>query len=425
MEKFVVEGGNKLIGKVSISGAKNAALPILASTILSDGKCTIKNVPYLRDVETIIKILGELGVKTLRNQNGEITTEPSKRKSNVAPYDLVRTMRASIVVMGPLLAKRGEARVSFPGGCVIGSRPIDLHFKGLEAMGAKLKVEHGYISAKVKGKRLRGAHIYLGGAFGPSVLATANTMMAAVLAKGRTTIENAACEPEMQDLAKFLISMGADIQGAGTPRIVINGVDKLGGAEHSVIPDRIEAGTFLIAGAVTQGNVTVENVNPEHLFAVIDKLRETGASIEIDADKINIRMKNRPKAVEFSTLPFPGMPTDMQAQFMVLLCMANGTSMITEKIYPDRFMHVAELSRMGAKIFRARETAVITGVRSMSGATVMVSDLRAGAALVLAGLVSKGRTDVRRIYHLDRGYENLEQKMKSLGAKIKRVVEKD
>lgn len=425
LEKLVIEGGKSLNGTVRISGAKNAALPILAATLLADGPCRIKNVPDLRDIDTSLKILKELGSKYERGKNGDITTEVVDESSHFAPYDLVRTMRASIVVLGPLLARRGEAKVSFPGGCVIGSRPIDLHFKGLEALGVKLKVEHGYIHARRTGKHLRGASVYLGGAFGPSVLATANTMLAAVLAKGMTVIENAACEPEVLDLANFLIAMGADIKGAGSPRITIEGVKNLKGAEYTIIPDRIEAGTLLAAAAATRGSVTVENVIPEHLFAVIDKMRDMGALIKIDENKISLRMKKRPNAVEISTLPFPGVPTDMQAQLMALLSCANGTSVITDKIYPDRFMHVAEMLRMGANIVRVRDTAIVTGVRHLSGTTVMVSDLRAGAALVIAGLIAKGRTDVRRIYHLDRGYDKLEKKLVALGAKISRVEEDD
>jgi len=421
MDKLVVEGGRRLEGVVSISGAKNACLPILAAALLSDEKSVIRNVPALKDMSTMLKILKNFGVR-VQQEEDKITIEPKGYTRYVAPYELVSTMRASVCVLGPLLAKIRKAEVSFPGGCVIGPRPIDLHLKGLRALGADLKVERGYIIAD--GKKLKGGNVYLGGHFGSSVLATANTMMAATLAKGVTVIENAACEPEVVDLAEFLLKMGAKIKGHTTHRIVIEGVKKLNGAEHSVIPDRIEAGTYILAAAITRGDITLKNAKLEHLIALADKLTESGLDIRKVPNGIRARYVRRLKPVDITTLPYPGFPTDLQAQFMSLMSVTPGISVITEKIYPERFIHISELSRMGAEILLEGPNAIIKGVKHLSGAPVMASDLRASAALVLAGLVAKDRTEIHRIYHLDRGYENIEEKLIKLGAKVWREKEK-
>jgi len=421
MDKLIIEGGRRLEGTVTISGAKNSCLPILAATLLSDEKSVIKDIPALRDMSTMLKILKNFGA--IVKQDGDvITVEPKGYSKYVAPYELVSTMRASICVLGPLLAKQKRAQVSFPGGCIIGPRPIDIHLKGLAALGAKIKVEKGYIIAD--GKNLKGTHIYLGGHFGSSVLATDNVMMASTLAKGVTIIENAACEPEVADLAAFLMKMGAKIKGYGTPRIIIEGVKRLHGAEHSVIPDRIEAGTYMLAAAITKGDVTLKNAKLEHLIALVDKLTDAGVSVKKVPNGIRVKYAHRLKPTDVTTLPYPGFPTDMQAQFMSLMTVTEGISVITEKIYPERFIHISELNRMGANILLEGPCAIIKGVRALSGAPVMASDLRASAALVLAGLVAKGRTDVHRIYHLDRGYEKLEEKLIKLGAKVWREREK-
>ena len=422
MDKLVIEGGRPLKGTVSISGAKNACLPILAATLLSDEKSVIRNIPNLRDMSTMLKILKNFGVRVTQGDGGTVTIEPRGYKKYIAPYDLVSTMRASVCVLGPLLAKQRRAEVSFPGGCVIGPRPIDLHIKGLKALGANLKVERGYIIAD--GKSMRGASVYLGGHFGSSVLATANVMMAATLINGETVIENAACEPEVVDLTNFLIKMGARIKGAATHRIVIEGVKKLHGAEHSVIPDRIEAGTYILAAAITKGDIILKNAVPDHMVALIDKLSEAGLDIGKVPGGIRARYVRRLKPMDITTLPFPGFATDMQAQFMSLMAITDGISVITEKIYPERFIHISELNRMGADILLEGASAIVKGVRNLSGAPVMASDLRASAALVLAGLVAKGRTDIHRIYHLDRGYERIENKLLKLGAKVRREKEK-
>ncbi|MBN1354407.1 MAG: UDP-N-acetylglucosamine 1-carboxyvinyltransferase [Candidatus Omnitrophica bacterium] len=420
MEKLIIEGGYRLKGTVAVSGAKNAALPIMAATLLTDDTCIIKNVPALRDIDTMVKILQALDVKAERNgQNFIIRGTCSRVK---APYELVNTMRASVCVLGPLLAKKKVAEVSFPGGCVIGPRPIDLHLKGLEMLGADIKIKSGYILAKAD--KLTGTKIYLGGHFGSSVLATANTMMAATLAEGVTVIENAACEPEIVDLANFLISMGAKIAGQSTPTIRIKGVKKLHGTTHNVIPDRVEAGTYMLSGAITKGDVFVKNARAEHLMALIDKLRECRVELYERKDGISIvGKKGKIKPTTVTTLPYPGFPTDMQAQMMSFLCLADGISVITEKIYTERFIHVSELSRMGARIFLEGPNAIVNGVKKLSGAEVMASDLRASAALVLAGLVASGKTSIHRIYHLDRGYENLDRKLSGVGARIWREKE--
>ncbi|MCX5677646.1 MAG: UDP-N-acetylglucosamine 1-carboxyvinyltransferase [Candidatus Omnitrophica bacterium] len=421
MDKLVIEGSKRLTGTVDISGSKNACLPILAAALLTDDKSVIRNASTLRDISTMVKILKNLDVKA--KQEGDVVTiEPAGYKKFTAPYDLVSTMRASICVLGPLLGKRKRAEVSFPGGCVIGPRPIDIHLKGLRALGVDIKVEKGYIMADAR--RMCGGHVYLGGHFGSSVLATANVMMAAVLAKGVTVIENAACEPEVVDLTHFLIKMGAKIKGHATHRLIIEGVKSLHGAEHTVIPDRIEAGTYMIAAAITKGDLTLKNAKPDHMIAFIDKLEEAGLEVKKVPSGLRVRYVKKLKPIDITTLPYPGFPTDMQAQMMSLMTVTDGISVITEKIYPERFIHISELNRMGAEIILEGATAIIKGVRHLSGAPVMASDLRASAALVLAGLVAKGRTEVHRIYHLDRGYERLEEKLAALGAKVWREKEK-
>jgi UDP-N-acetylglucosamine 1-carboxyvinyltransferase len=421
MDKLVIEGGRRLEGSVTISGAKNACLPILAATLLSDDRSVIRNIPALHDMSTMLKILKNFGVG-VKQEGDSIAVEPKGYSKYVAPYELVSTMRASISVLGPLIAKQRKARVSFPGGCIIGPRPIDIHLKGLTALGAKIRVEKGYIVAD--GKNLRGTHIYLGGHFGSSVLATDNVMMAATLAKGVTIIENAACEPEVVDLASFLVEMGARIKGYGTPRIIVEGVKRLRGADHSVIPDRIETGTYMLAAAITKGDITLKNAKLEHGIALADKLAEAGVLVKRVPSGIRVKYVKKLKPTDVTTLPYPGFPTDMQAQFMSLMTVTEGISVITEKIYPERFIHISELNRMGANILLEGPCAIIKGVKSLSGAPVMASDLRASAALVLAGLVAKGRTEVNRIYHLDRGYEMLEEKLAKLGANVWREKER-
>lgn len=420
MDKLVIEGGVCLKGAVSVGGAKNAVLPLLAACLLTNERCRIKNVPNLRDVNTMVKILRSLGA-CLEFSNGEVMVEARNLKNLAADYKLVSTMRASFCVLGPLLGRFRKARVSLPGGCIIGVRPVDLHLKGLRALGTKIDIQGGYVVTEAR--ELRGASIYLGGVFGSSVLATDNVMMAAVLAKGKTVIESAACEPEVVDLANFLNKMGAKIRGQGTPSIEIEGVRHLHGTDYHIIPDRIEAGTLILACAITKGDCFIKGAFKEHLSAVLDKLEESGVKIE-DADGgLRVRPRKNLKPVNITTLPYPGFPTDMQAQVMALMSLTPGISVITEKIYPDRFMHVAELNRMGAQIMREGPHAIVQGSRGLSGAPVMASDLRASAALVLAGLAAKGRTEVSRIYHLDRGYENLELKLQKLGARVWREKE--
>ena len=416
MDKLVILGGRKLKGTVSVKGAKNAALPLLAATLLSDEPSILTNVPTtLRDIQTMVRVLKSLGV-AVEVDGDKIRVHPDRYEGWEAPYKFVSTMRASVCVLGPLLAKQKKARVSLPGGCVIGPRPIDLHLKGLRAIGAEVTLDHGYVVTRTKG--LRGNHIYLGGSFGSSVLATANVLMAATLAKGTTVIEDAACEPELVDLVSFLTKMGAKIKGIGSKVLEIEGVKSLHGAEHAIIPDRIEAGTYLFAGAITGGDITVRHARADHLGAVLDKLREAG--VEITAVKEGLRVQT-PKAlrpIDITTLPYPGFPTDLQAQSMALMSITDGISIITEKIYPDRFMHVSEMGRMGAQIILEGASAIVKGVRRLSGAPVMASDLRASAALVLVGLIAKGKTEVSRIYHLERGYEQMEAKLETLGAEI-------
>ena len=421
MDKIVITGGRALKGEIQVSGAKNSALPIMAAALLAEEESIIENVPDLRDIHTMIRLLRSLGAK-VSYEEGVLSIRPGRNLQPLAPYKLVSTMRASVCVLGPLLGRIGHAEVSIPGGCVIGPRPIDLHLKGLKALGASIEIQHGYVHARVA-KKLRGNEIYLGGAFGSSVLATDNVMMAAVLADGKTTIENAACEPEVVDLARFLKKMGAKIAGEGSPNIQIEGVKKLHGAKYSVIPDRIEAGTFIFAAAMTGGEVTVKNMVPEHQNAAIDKLRQAGVKIDKGKNQIHVKRRGRLKPVDVTTLPYPGFPTDLQAQMMALMSVTPGISVITEKIYPDRFMHVSELNCMGSQIFLEGPSAIVHGVKHLSGAPVMASDLRASAALVIAGLVAEGTTEVLRVYHLDRGYEKLEEKFSALGASIHRERE--
>lgn len=420
MDKLIIKGGRRLKGTVMISGAKNAALPLLAATLLTDATCILKNVPALSDIDTMMKILTELGKEIARTGN-VVTVKSGDSKKCRAPYELVSTMRASICVLGALIAKRKRAEVSFPGGCVIGPRPIDLHLKGLKDLGADISVKGGYIIGN--GSGIRGNRIYLGGHFGSSVLATANVLMAAVLARGKTIIENAACEPEIVDLAGFLKKMGAKIYGETSHRIEVVGVKKLHGATHSLISDRIEAGTYMLAAAITKGDIFLKNAVYDNLLALIDKLKEAGVRIEKRGGGIRVRYVKSLKPVDVTTLPYPGFPTDIQAQMMALMAVTDGISVITEKVYPERFIHVSELNRMGAQIVLEGPIAIIKGVKGLSGAPVMASDLRASASLVLAGLVAKGATEISRIYHLDRGYENLENKLKKIGADIKRVKE--
>ena len=418
MDKLIIQGVGPLRGEVLISGSKNSALPILSAALLCDGLVTISNVPHLQDVTTTIELLGTLGVTLSVNEKMSVEVDNSTLNSTTAPYDLVKTMRASILVLGPLLARYGEANVSFPGGCAIGSRPVDLHLRGLEAMGAKIQVDKGYIKATCDG-RLKGARILMELV---SVGATENLMMAATLAEGITTIENAAREPEIVDLANCLNTWGAKVQGAGTSTLIIEGVNKLGGGEFRVMPDRIETGTYLAAAAATGGKVKVKQTDPSTLEAVLLKLKETGASITVGDDWIELDMQGRrPKAVSLKTAPYPAFPTDMQAQLTAVNAVAEGSGVITETIFENRLMQVQELNRMGAKIIVEGNSAIVTGVQRLTGAQVMASDLRASAALVIAGMVAEGETIVDRIYHIDRGYECIEEKLRQLGAKIERV----
>jgi len=415
--KIVINGGEPLNGDVWVSGAKNAVLPILAACLLADEPVTIGNVPHLHDVTTTMELLGQMGVELIIDERMKIHVDPRPAKKYFAPYDLVKTMRASILVLGPLVARFGEADVSLPGGCAIGSRPVDLHLKGLQALGAEVSVENGYIKARAK--RLKGAHIQLDLV---TVTGTENIMMAAALAKGTTIIENAAQEPEVIDLANCLNAMGAKIEGAGTATLVIEGVERLSGTTFEVLPDRIETGTFLVAGAITGGKVTAKRARPKTLDAVLSKLEDAGAHINTGEDWIELDMRGRrPKAVNITTAPYPAFPTDMQAQFTALNCVAEGVGVITETVFENRFMHALELQRLGADIQLEGNAAIVRGVEKMSGAPLMATDLRASASLVLAGLVAQGDTVVDRIYHIDRGYENIEEKLGGLGARIRRL----
>ena len=419
MESFLVKGGVPLHGDVTISGSKNAALPIMAAALLTGEPCVIRRVPDLSDTRFMARILESLGAET-RLAHGTLTVRARKIRG-YADYELVRKMRGSICIMGPLLGRLKKARVSLPGGCIIGARPINLHLKGFEALGARIEIEGGYIDAAAR--QLTGASAFLGGRAGSTVLGTANVMMAATLAEGVTVIESAACEPEVVDLANFLKAMGANISGAGSPTITITGVAKLHGAEHEVIPDRIEAATFAIAAAATNGEVTIRGARADHLRAVLDKLNEAGVLIQPRGGNLIVRRGKELNAVDVTTLPYSGFPTDVQAQLMSLLALAPGISIITERIFESRFMHVSELARLGADIEIEGPSAIVKGGRPLSGAPVMASDLRASAALVIAGLAAGGATQVNRIYHLDRGYESMDAKLRRLGARIQRVQE--
>jgi UDP-N-acetylglucosamine 1-carboxyvinyltransferase len=420
MAKILIQGGKPLNGSIRVSGAKNAALPVMAATLLSTEPVLLKNVPDLNDVNTMARVLQALGVSYKKLDEGVYSFDASGNIVEEAPYELVKTMRASFFVMGPLLARLKKARVPLPGGCAIGVRPVNIHLKGFEALGAKVSIEGG--CAVAVAEKLIGNKIMLDF---PSVGATENLMMAAALAEGSSTIENAAQEPEIIDLANFLNAIGAKITGAGSPIIKIDGVPKLGGAEYSIIPDRIEAGTFMVLGAICKGKIRVEKCDPEHQHALINKLREMGAKIDIGSDFVDVSAPEGLKGIEVKTLPFPGFPTDMQAQLMVAMCVARGTSFITETIFENRFMHVSELARMGANVNTHDRTAVINGVESLKGAPVSATDLRAGAAMVLAGLIAEGKTEISQVYHIDRGYEDLTGRLQKLGASIERIEDPD
>jgi len=430
MDAFRIQGGARLSGRIAVDGSKNASLPLMAAALLADDPVTLRRVPRLSDIANMAHLLAELGCATdsapgIPGAPGAITLRNIDASLTQARYDIVRTMRASICVLGPLVARRGHARVSMPGGCAFGARPVDLHLKGLEALGAKIRLDGGDIVATAD--RLTGATVFLGGAFGSTVLGTANVMSAATLAEGTTIIESAACEPEIVDLADLLNAMGARISGAGSPRITIHGVERLGGADHAIIPDRIVAGTYAIAGAITNGDITFDDFPYDYLLAMVDCLRQVGVDVRrVDQRedprccRVQVTSSRRLRPVILTTQPYPGFPTDLQAQMLALLCMAEGNSIVTEKIYPERFMHVAELTRMGAQLFRQGPTVVVQGVNRLVGAPVMASDLRASASLVLAGLAAEGETIVTRVYHLDRGYERMEQTLAALGAEIER-----
>ena len=423
MDKLIINGGKPLHGDVIISGAKNSALPILAATLLARDNVSISNVPHLKDVSTMIALLGQMGARLVVDENKNVQVDANHVNELVAPYELVKTMRASILVLGPMLARFGKADVSLPGGCAIGTRPVDLHLKALKSMGADITVKNGYINAQCKHGRLQGKTLVFDMI---TVTGTENILMAAVLAEGKTVIKNAAREPEILDLANFLIQMGAKISGAGTHTIEVEGVESLAGGSYSVMPDRIEAGTYLAAGALTRGQVTVRRVKPDNLLSMLCKFEEAGAAITIGEDWVTLDMHGaRPEAVNISTAPYPGFPTDMQAQFMAMNSVAEGSSSVIETIFENRFMHVQELQRMGAQIRLNGNTAMITGIEKLTGAPVMATDLRASASLILAGLAADGETTVERIYHVDRGYERIEEKFTLLGADIKRVSTRD
>jgi UDP-N-acetylglucosamine 1-carboxyvinyltransferase len=418
---FEIVGGNRLRGAVDISGAKNAALPIMAASILCEGETVLTNVPDLADVRLMLTLLNKLGVKSERDADGALHLRVEDEMNVHADYELVSKMRASVCVMGPLLGKRRRAQVSMPGGCAIGDRPIDLHILGMQALGSDFELASGDVL--LKAKKLKGAEVFLGGPFGSSVTATANVMMAAALAEGRTIIESAACEPEVVDLADFLNACGARISGQGTPQIVIEGVSSLRGARHRIIGDRIEAGTFMIAAAITNGDLELNGARIEHMRAVVDRLRRIGVIVDKSERGAAVSSARRLEPVDITTQPYPGFPTDLQAQAMALLCLADGNSVITEKVFPDRFLHVGELNRMGAHLRKEGPTVIIEGVKRLVGARVMASDLRASAALILAGLIAKGTTRLDRAYHIDRGYEGIEEKLAKVGANIRRLNE--
>lgn len=419
MDSIEIIGGERLEGEVTISGAKNAALPIMAASLLARGVTVIHRVPRLRDIDTMLRIFHHLGVRSEFVGEDTLEIDATTITDCSAPYDLVRKMRASVLVLGPLLSRMGRARVSIPGGCVIGPRPIDLHLKGLEGLSARVEIEHGYVNAT--GSLLVGAEIYLGGRYGSSVGATINLLMAAALARGTTTIIGAACEPEVVDLSMFLNRMGAKVSGMGSPRMTVEGVEELHPVEYTIIPDRIEAGTYLLAGALSGGLLTIRGARADHLDSLIEVMREVGIEITCEEGLIMVRATGDLNPVDIATLPYPGFPTDLQAQMMVLLSTVPGISVIIEKVYPERFMHIPELNRLGARISLEGAAALVRGVRGLSGAPVMASDLRASAALILAGLVAEGKTTVRRVYHLDRGYERMVEKLTMLGAKITRL----
>jgi UDP-N-acetylglucosamine 1-carboxyvinyltransferase len=434
MDSFVIQGGQRLSGRIAVNGSKNAALPLMAAALLTDQPVILHDVPDLADIQNMLRLLNELGCTRQdagnpRSKGGmTVTLRSTDEAASHARYDIVRTMRASISTLGPMLARRGIARVSMPGGCAIGDRPVDLHIRGLQALGAQISLQGGDIVAKAPAGGLKGATMFLGGTFGSTVLGTANVMCAATLARGTTVIESAACEPEIVDLADLLTKMGAKIKGAGSPRLIIEGVESLSGTEHRIIPDRIEAGTFLCAAAATNGELTIEQFPLDAMFAVIDKLQAVGVHVQVTAGQsdlmrctVRVTADRILKPVEITTQPHPGFPTDLQAQFMALLTLADGNSVITEKIFPERFLHVAELSRMGARLTRQGPTVIISGVRKLVGAPVMASDLRASAGLIIAGLAAEGTTTVNRVYHLDRGYEKMEERLAALGARIERV----
>jgi UDP-N-acetylglucosamine 1-carboxyvinyltransferase len=430
LDKFVIEGGHPLEGSVEISGSKNSVLPVLAAALLSSEPLCVTNAPRLADVDTMLAVLRDLECEAERNADGTIRLRAGDKLGNKAGWEHVRKMRGSVAVLGPLLARSHRAEVSLPGGCVFGVRPIDVHLKGMEALGARVKIEHGFVIAEAP-RGLRGAEMFLGSAFGSSVLGTANVMMAATLAKGRTVIHGAACEPEVEDLGQCLIAMGAKIKGLGSPRVEIEGVDELGGATYSVIPDRIEAGTYVVAGAMVGGRVRVEKCRPDHLSVLLDRLWEARVPFDAGEDWIETQPYHprdparRPRSTDVTTHPYPGFPTDLQAQWMALMTLADGISVINECIYPDRYMHLAELARLGAQVRRQGTTAIVQGTARLSGAPVTASDLRASAALVLAGLVAEGTTEIHRVYHIDRGYERIEERLQSLGAVIRRENDRD
>jgi UDP-N-acetylglucosamine 1-carboxyvinyltransferase len=417
MDVFRIEGPVRLSGSVSINGSKNSSLPIMAATILAAGKSSLKGVPYLSDISVCSELLEGMGCKLARNPHGDLSIDSTAIDNPVGEYEIVRRMRAGICVLGPLLARCGRAEVSMPGGCAIGDRPVNIHLRGLRELGAQIQLKNGYIIAEAP-KGLKGKEIFMGGPFGSTVLGTANVLMAATLAKGRTVIESAACEPEIADLANCLNKMGAKITGIGSPRLIIEGVEQLQPVQFEVIPDRIEAGTFMVAAAITRSELRLSHCRLDDMMAVVDKLRNMGVTIEPDGDGCVVTRKGPVKPAEITTQPYPGFPTDLQAQFMALLSLADGNSVVIEKIFPDRFMHVAELNRMAANLRKEGPVVIVAGVKKLIAAPVMASDLRASAALVLAGLAAEGTTTVNRVYHIDRGYERIEERLNPLGAKI-------
>ena len=419
MDIFRIEGPVQLSGSVTVNGSKNASLPIMAATILTAGRSVLKSMPHLSDISLFSQLLSQLGCKLSRRPNGDLCIDSTVIDNPVGEYEIVRRMRASICILGPLLARCGRAEVSMPGGCAIGDRPVDIHLRGLRELGVQVHLENGYIVAEAP-HGLKGKEIFLGGPFGSTVLGTANVLMAATLAKGRTIIESAACEPEMVDLANCLNKMGAKISGIGSPRLIVEGVKQLQPTEYEVVPDRIEAGTFMVAAAITGGELQLRNCRLDNMMAVVDKLRNIGVTVEATGDGCVVAGSGSIKTADITTQPYPGFPTDLQAQFMALLALADGNSVMTEKVFPDRFMHVAELNRMAANLRKEGPTVIVAGVKKLIAAPVMASDLRASAALVLAGLAADGTTVVSRVYHIDRGYERIEKRLKPLGAKISR-----